>query len=116
ASYDRAIESRPGYAEALCSEAVCHLLIADFDRGWGKYVSPWGTKQLRTVKRSFVQPQWTGIDDVRGKTILLYAEQGFGDAIQFCRYVPLVAERGARVIVEVPRPLQELITALSGAH
>ena len=116
ASYDRAIESRPGYAEALCSEAVCHLLIADFDRGWEKYESRWGTKQLRTVKRSFVQPQWTGIDDVRGKTILLYAEQGFGDAIQFCRYVPLVAERGARVIVEVPRPLQELITALSGAH
>jgi tetratricopeptide (TPR) repeat protein len=117
ASYDRALKLRPDYAEALFNEALCHLLIEDFDRGWEKYESRWETKQLRTVKRSFVQPLWTGRDDVRGKTILLYAEQGFGDAIQFCRYVPLVAERGARVILEVQRPLQELMTTLiSGAQ
>jgi tetratricopeptide (TPR) repeat protein len=117
ASYDSAVELRPGYAEAISNEAVCRLLIADFDRGWEKYESRWETERLRTTKRNFVQPLWIGKDNVRGKTILLYAEQGFGDAIQFCRYVPLVAERGARVILEVPRPLQELMTALiSGAQ
>jgi tetratricopeptide (TPR) repeat protein len=117
ASYDRALKLRPDYAEALANEGVCRLLIGDFDRGWEKYESRWETKQLRTVKRSFVQPLWTGRDDVRGKTILLYADQGLGDTIQFCRYVPLVAERGARVILEVQRPLQELMTTLiSGAQ
>jgi tetratricopeptide (TPR) repeat protein len=117
ASYDRAVELRPGYAEALANEGVCRLLTGDFDRGWEKYESRWETKQLRTVKRSFVQPRWTGGDDVRGKTILLYADQGLGDTIQFCRYVPLVAERGARVSLEVQRPLQELMTTLiSGAQ
>ena len=49
-----------------------------------------------------------------GKAILLHSEQGFGDTIQFCRYVPLVAERGARVIFEVPRPLRELMSTLTG--
>jgi tetratricopeptide (TPR) repeat protein len=117
ASYDRAVNVRPGYAEALANEGVCRLLIGDFDRGWEKYESRWETKQLRTVKRSFVQPLWTGRDDVRGKIILLYADQGLGDTIQFCRYVPLVAERGVRVILEVQRPLQELMTTLiSGAQ
>ena len=50
-----------------------------------------------------------------GKTILLHAEQGFGDTIQFCRYVPRVAERGARVILEVQRPLHALMSTLPGA-
>jgi tetratricopeptide (TPR) repeat protein len=117
ASYDGALKLRPGYSEALSNEAICRLLIADFDRGWENYESRWETKRLRTAKRSFVQPLWTGRDNVRDKTILLHAEQGFGDAIQFCRYVPLVAERGARVVLEVPRPLQELMTILiSGAQ
>ena len=56
-------------------------------------------------KRDFAQPLWLGADDIAGKTILLHAEQGYGDTIQFCRYVPLVAARGARVILEVPKPL-----------
>ena len=50
-----------------------------------------------------------------GKTIFLHAEQGFGDTIQFCRYVPRVAERGARVILEVQRPLHALMSTLPGA-
>jgi hypothetical protein len=60
-----------------------------------------------------VQPLWTGAGEIAGKTILLHAEQGYGDTIQFCRYVPLVAERGARVILEVPKPLQELMSTLA---
>ena len=49
-----------------------------------------------------------------GRTILLHAEQGLGDAIQFCRYVPLVAARGGRVILEVPRALFRLLQGLAG--
>jgi tetratricopeptide (TPR) repeat protein len=115
ASYDRALKLRPDFAEAHFNEALCRLLIADFDRGWEKHESRWGIERLRTAKRNFVQPLWTKGDDVRGKTILLHAEHGFGDAIQFCRYVPLVVERGARVILEVHRPLRELMTTLTSA-
>jgi Glycosyltransferase family 9 (heptosyltransferase) len=70
---------------------------------------------LRKERRNFAQPLWLGSNDVAGKTILLHGEQGFGDVIQFCRYVPLVAERAARVILEVPDSLHELVGTLSGS-
>ena len=69
----------------------------------------------RDQKRDFAEPLWLGSDDIAGKTILLHAEQGFGDTIQFARYVPLVASRGARVILEVQRPLRQLMGSLTGA-
>ena len=64
--------------------------------------------------RNFPQPLWLGGEDIGGKTILLHSEQGFGDTIQFCRYVPLVAGRGARVVLEVEAPLQPLMAMLAG--
>jgi hypothetical protein len=64
------------------------------------------------AKRHFVEPLWLGADAIVGKTILLHAEQGFGDTLQFCRYVPLVAELGARVVLEVPKELHELMRTL----
>ncbi len=115
ASYDRALKVRPDYAEAHYNEALCRLLIGDFDRGWKKHEWRWETEQLSKGKRNFAQPLWLGSNDIKGKTILLHAEQGFGDTIQFCRYVPFVVERAAHVIVEVPKPLHELMRTLPGA-
>jgi hypothetical protein len=69
---------------------------------------------LRNAKRSFTQPLWLGQNEIAGKTVLLHAEQGFGDTIQFCRYVPLVTARSARVILEVQEPLRELMASLAG--
>ena len=94
--------------------AVCRLLRGDFARGCQQHEWRWETKQLRAVKRRFAQPLWTGADDLAGKTILLHAEQGFGDTIQFCRYLPQVVERGASIIVEVQKPLYELMKSLGG--
>jgi hypothetical protein len=68
----------------------------------------------RITPRGFAQPLWLGEDDIAGKTILLHSEQGFGDSIQFCRYLPLVAAGGARVILEVEQPLCALMTGLAG--
>jgi tetratricopeptide (TPR) repeat protein len=110
ASYGRALRLRPDYAEAHYNEALCRLLIGDFDRGWKKQEWRWETTN---VKRSFAQPLWTGREDILGKAIFLHAEQGMGDTIQFCRYVPLVVERGGRVILEVQRSLHELCSTLS---
>ncbi len=64
--------------------------------------------------RDFYVPQWLGAESLQDKTILLHAEQGFGDTIQFCRYVPLVAKLGAKVILEVQRPLVKLLSGLEG--
>jgi tetratricopeptide (TPR) repeat protein len=115
ASYDRAIDARPDYVEAHWNEALLRLLTGDFSRGWAKYEWRWKNESLGKSKRNFAQPLWLGEDAIDGKTVLLYGEQGFGDTIQFCRYVPLVAARGARVIVEVAGPLQELMSNLAGA-
>jgi Glycosyltransferase family 9 (heptosyltransferase) len=95
---------------------MLRLLIGDFDRGWVKYEWRWKTESLALPKRNFSQPLWLGAEALDGKAILLHSDQGFGDTIQFCRYVPLVAERGARVILEVPRPLRELMSTLTGAE
>ena len=105
ASYDRALTLRPDYAGAHFNEALCRLLIGDFDRGWEKF-------QCRFVKRNFAQPVWVGSCEIGGKAILLHAEESLGDTIQFCRYVPLVAERAARVILEVQPPLHGLMSTL----
>jgi tetratricopeptide (TPR) repeat protein len=115
ASFDRALRVRPDFADAHWNEALLRLLIGDFGRGWAKFEWRWKNEALALPKRVFSQPLWLGADAINGKAILLHSEQGLGDAIQFCRYVPLVAARGARVILEVERPLQELMTSLTGA-
>jgi tetratricopeptide (TPR) repeat protein len=114
ASFKLAYTVSPNNAEAHFGEAQTRLLLGDFDRGWEKYEWRSQGQQLRNEQRSFTQPLWREGDAIAGKTILLYAEQGFGDTMQFCRYVPLVAERGARVILEVQEPLRELMTGLAG--
>jgi tetratricopeptide (TPR) repeat protein len=114
ASYDRAIAVRPDYAEAHYSEAMCRLLIGDFRRGWEKHEWRWQSRQLQNVQRNFSRPAWLGSSEIAGKTILLHAEQGLGDTIQFCRYAPLVAARAGRVILEVQSPLRALLSALPG--
>jgi len=114
ASYDRAIALRPDYVEAHCHEGMCRMLIGDFERGWQKLERSWIAVRQKNAKRSFSQPQLFGANELQDKTVLLHAEQGFGDMIQFCRYVPRVAERGARVIFEVYEPLRELMGTLPG--
>ena len=89
------------------------MLRGDF-RGFEDYEWRWKTDQSKRWQRNFAQPLWTGADDAVNRTVLLHAEQGFGDTIQFCRYAPLVAQRAARVILEVQEPLCELIGDLPG--
>jgi len=115
ASFDRAIALQPNFAEAHFSAALCLLLTGDFARGWKQYEWRWETDQLKGEKRNFMQPQWAGSEDIAGKTVLIYAEQGFGDTIHFCRYIPRVAERAERVIFEVQKPLRELMNTLAGS-
>ena len=115
ADYDRAIALKPDFPEPHWNTASLRLLTGDFGRGWAEYEWRWKKESMARFMRNFSQPLWLGGDDIAGKTILLHSEQGFGDTIQFCRYVPLAAARGARVILEVERPLQRLMATLAGA-
>ena len=114
-SFDRAQALRPDLADAHFNAALCRLLTGDFVRGWEEYEWRWGTAQLKDARRNFARQQWSGSEQIAGKTILVHAEQGFGDTLQFCRYVPHLAARGARVILEVQKPLHSLMSTLSGA-
>jgi len=113
ASYDRAIALKPDYAEALFNKSVLLLLMGRFPEGWRLY--EWRKIKANPIAaRDYPQALWLGDADITGKTILLTEEQGLGDTIQFCRYAALVAQRGARVIMEVPPQLTRLAASLPG--
>ena len=114
AGFERAIALRQDFAHAHYSEGLSRLLTGDLARGWQKFEWRWRVELPECKPRNFAQPQWLGTEAVAGKTVLLHADHGFGDAIQFCRYAPLVAARGARVILEVQEPLRELMGTLAG--
>jgi tetratricopeptide (TPR) repeat protein len=114
ASYDRAIALKPDYAEAHFNAATCLLLQGAFGRGWREYEWRWQTESMKAGRRGFAEPLWLGAEDLRGRTILLHGEQGFGDTLQFCRYAAHVARMGARVLIEVPPELVTLMRSLDG--
>ena len=89
------------------------LYLGDFAAGWRGYEWRWGGVMAKE-RRKLTAPLWLGEGDVAGKTILLHAEQGFGDAIQFVRYAPLLAARGARVLLEVQPQLVRLLSGSAG--
>ncbi len=113
-SYARALKAKPNYAEAHWNESLCRLLLGDFDLGWQKYEWRWKQAQSARAFRNFAQPLWLGEIPLAGRTILLHAEHGFGDTLQFCRYGPLVAAMGARVVLEVPPDLKLVCQTLAG--
>jgi len=113
--YERALAIQPDSVEAHWNRALCQLETGDFEQGWREYEWRWERASLRASKRVFDQPLWLGGEtSIAGKTVLLHAEQGLGDTLQFCRYAALVAQRGARVLLEVPAELSRLLTGLEG--
>jgi tetratricopeptide (TPR) repeat protein len=108
----RALVSRPDFAQAKFVEGVARLTLGDFS-GWRGYEARWGVGFLAAHRRNFNVPLWLGESSLDGKTILLHAEQGFGDTLQFVRYAPLFAGR-ANVILEVQPELARLLSPLPG--
>lgn len=114
ASYDRAIALDPAHAAAHCNKSFTLLLRGDFAAGWPLYEWRWRLPGVTREKPATAARLWMGGDDLAGRTILLRAEQGLGDTLQFCRYVPRVAALGATVILEAQRPLLNLLADLDG--
>jgi tetratricopeptide (TPR) repeat protein len=116
-SFKKSISLNYNAASARWNLALCYLIKGNLEDGFVEYESRWdrGEAGNSIEKRSFDKPLWLGVDSLQGKAILLYGEQGLGDFIHFCRYVKLVADLGAKVILEVPPPLAGLMRGLEGA-
>ncbi len=113
--YRRALALNPDCPEAHSNLGIALLALGDLAAGWQEHEWRWQTPQMIEARRDFAQPQWRG-EAAAGRTLLIHAEQGFGDTMQFCRYASLVAARGLRVIMEVQEPLARLLRSLAGVE
>jgi len=104
----------PDYALAEWNLALLKLLTGDFAAGWAGREARWRIPSLSAHYPKFDKPMWRGDVAIVGKTILIHVEEGFGDTIQFARYAPMVAARGARVLLVVADELQQLMSGLTG--
>ena len=103
-----ALKIKPDYFEAKFNLATFYLSTGKYEPGWQAYES---RRELLNFKK-FKSPSWLGQDDVKNKTVLVYHEQGFGDFLQFCRYLPMLDARGAKIWLEIPKPLQSIALSL----
>lgn len=116
AAFRQAIDLQPDFAEAHFGLGQVLLMKGDFEAGWPEYDWRWRLAEytwLRNIHGEFPQPRWRG-EDLTGKTILIYAEQGLGDAIQYVRYIPRVVLKGGKVILAVHPPLKPLFNTIPG--
>ena len=112
ASFGRATALNPDHVEAHSNASLCLLPMGRLEQGWRHY--EWRKKRDEPIAgRSFPKPLWLGEEDIAGKTLFLWWEQGFGDTIQFCRYTKLAEARGAKVIMSAQRPLVGLLKQIS---
>jgi tetratricopeptide (TPR) repeat protein len=102
-------------AEAEFCKSLVRLRLGQFAAGWRAYESRWKQASWAGRSRGFAAPLWLGQEALAGKTILLHSEQGFGDTLQFVRYVPLVERLGAKVVLEIQPPLKAIVAGLRGA-
>ena len=110
---DKAIAVDPDNDLAHWNVALTRLLHGDFETGWA--LRERGRKcRGFFVDRKFTQPHWRGDVPIAGRTILLHSDEGLGDTIQYVRYARLLAQRGARVILEVPAPVHGLLSGIEG--
>jgi tetratricopeptide (TPR) repeat protein len=107
-----AVERDPASPGARYNLALTRLRVGDWKQGWPGYEARWRFREVHRSPMIFRQPRWQG-EPFKGRRILLHAEQGLGDSIQFCRYAVLVAARGGLVILQVREPVERLMTSLA---
>jgi tetratricopeptide (TPR) repeat protein len=111
ACYEQALAFRADDAEAVFNQSMIHLLRGEFQSGWKKYEARWQATGNHKYRHQDL-PLLEDLSAIDNKTVLIWSEQGFGDVIQFVRYLPLLKNRGARVIFEVPPALEGVLGAM----
>jgi len=109
--FNSALALEPESGDFRTNKGLLCLQYGHWEEGWQYFESRWATKAMRNVVRHFDFPLWLGKEPLHGKTLLVHCEQGLGDTIQFCRFVPLLLALGAEVTLAVQAPLQTLLEA-----
>jgi tetratricopeptide (TPR) repeat protein len=112
AAHHLAVERDPASAGAKYNLALTQLRLGDWEHGWPGYEARWHFREVHRAPRNFKQPRWRG-EELKGERVLLHAEQGLGDTIQFCRYAALVAARGGLPILQVQPACERLMQSLA---
>jgi tetratricopeptide (TPR) repeat protein len=116
ASFDKAISLEPDLAEAYFNKSIALLLKGDYKAGWPLYEWRWVNDNKAALNRHPHLEIWSGKQSLRGKRILIQSEQGFGDTLQFCRFIRRVSELGAHVVFEVDSVLASLMRSVQGVN
>ena len=121
AVYEKALALEPGQADLRMSLGIAQLTAGDFDRGWKNYEARWRAASFSSPKRTFAAPRWRGEPLAPGtgrpgRRLLIHAEQGFGDTLQFCRYIPLIAARGGSIVVECQPAMRRLLGGVAARY
>ena len=116
AAFDKAIAIDKDYADAHVNRSHTLLTLGELRKGFAAYEWRWKRTGMAGTARKTGRPLWLGEYPIGGKTILLHAEQGLGDTIQFVRYAPLLAKAGAKVVLEVQPELKALLSGLEGVQ
>jgi tetratricopeptide (TPR) repeat protein len=106
ACFEEVLKCDPNRSDARFDRATCILQSGDLLRGFAEYECRFAYEPR--LQRAYTQPRWNG-ESLSGKTLLIYAEQGFGDTLQFSRYLPLIKKAGGQLILECPLPLKRLM-------
>ena len=113
-AYDRALSINPDDAECQRNRAMTLLLLGRFAEGWKAYEARWGTQRFAGQKSGSDKPRWRPGKEEPGATVLVEAEQGFGDTVQFIRYAPMLAGLGVHVVLRCPAVLTRLMASAEG--
>ena len=112
AAHQDAVNQEPSHPGAQYNLSLTQLRLGHWEPGWRGYEARWHFREVHRAPRMFPQPRWHG-EQLEGRRILLHAEQGLGDTIQFCRYATLVAARGGYPILQVQPAVEHLLRSLA---
>ena len=114
-AHEAPVERDPSHPGALYNLALTRLRLGEWGWGWRDFEARWRFREVHRTPRVFEQPRWRG-EPLDGRRVLLHAEQGLGDTIQFCRYATMVAARGGTAILQVQEPVERLMGSLAAVR
>ncbi|MGB8985139.1 MAG: tetratricopeptide repeat protein [Candidatus Sulfotelmatobacter sp.] len=114
ASYDRSLSIEPQQPQAFYNRSLVRLSLGDWGRGLEEFEGRWETPPLNRAKLRLATPQWSGKEDLKGRSLFVYHEQGYGDTLQCARYIPRMMALGAKLIFAVPPAMRKLMETLDG--